>query len=355
MKAGTADFCAALHSAPEAPPALPLPDPPPGKTGWPWQTNADPAPRWVHSTPPPRITIVTPSYNQGAFLEETLRSILLQGYPNLEYIVMDGGSDDDSVRILEKYQPWLSYWISTRDLGQADALNKGLARTSGVLGGWINSDDILLPGALWTLAALHAQQPDAILLGDVLNIHAEQGQVWRISQHNVSFKAFREHWRDPVTWHQPGTFFPLALYRRIAPFDLGLALLFDWDFMCRALQNAPVAYCSEPVARFRYHSNSKTLNTPRQWIREKQAVTERYWPETIACNPGLAEAVLHLVAADTYLAVHWRNPREGRTYLWRSALADWQVLGWPRYWLLWLKAFLPLPWLQGLRRIRKAF
>lgn len=332
-----------------------LPDPPPGKTGWPWQVEACPRPDGAISATPPRITVVTPSRNQGEFLEETLRSVLLQGYPNLEYIVIDGGSDDDSVRILEKYQPWLSDWDSASDLGQAHALNKGFARASGALACWINSDDILLPDALWTVAALHLRSPDAILLADVINVDARQGQIWRISQRNVSFAALREHWRHPVTWHQPGTFFPLALYRRLEPLDIGLANLFDWDFMCRVLRIAPVAYCPVPVARFRYHPHSKTLNDPRRWIREKQTVTERYWPDAIARAPGLARAVRHMVAADTHLAVHWRNPGQGRVALWRAAAADLRVLGWRRYWLLWLKVFLPLRLLHCLRRIRKAF
>ena len=98
--------------------------------------------------PWPRISVVTPSFNQGEFIEETIRSILLQGYPNLEYIVMDGGSTDNSVEIIKKYSPWLSYWISEPDAGQSDAINRGLKQASGDFATWINSDDLLCKNAL---------------------------------------------------------------------------------------------------------------------------------------------------------------------------------------------------------------
>lgn len=95
--------------------------------------------------PWPKISIVTPSFNQGQYIEETIRSILLQGYPNLEYIVIDGGSTDGAVDVIRKYEKWLTYWVSEPDKGQADAINKGLERCTGEIFNWINSDDILLP------------------------------------------------------------------------------------------------------------------------------------------------------------------------------------------------------------------
>src|SRR5262249_26474448 len=126
-----------------------LAPPPPAKTGWPWtvETSSLP-PLRLDGTPWPRVSIVTPSYNQGQFIEETIRSVLLQGYPDLEYIVSDGGSSDKSVEIIKKYQSWLAYWVSERDNGQSHAIKKGLARATGDLFNWINSDDVLLPGAL---------------------------------------------------------------------------------------------------------------------------------------------------------------------------------------------------------------
>lgn len=120
-----------------------LPPPPPGKIGWPWtiETPGLPPAR-QDGSPWPRISIVTPSYNQGKFIEETIRSVLLQGYPDLEYVVIDGGSTDDSVDIIKKYAPWLTYWVSEKDKGHGHGINKGFDRTSGRILGWINSDDL---------------------------------------------------------------------------------------------------------------------------------------------------------------------------------------------------------------------
>jgi glycosyltransferase involved in cell wall biosynthesis len=130
-----------------------LPTPPAGKNGWPWTEEAAQLPETMPDGPPwPKISIVTPSYNQGQFIEETIRSVLLQGYTNLEYIVMDGGSTDNSVDVIRKYESWITFWESTPDRGQAHAINKGLAHATGEWFNWINSDDILLPNGLGTLA-----------------------------------------------------------------------------------------------------------------------------------------------------------------------------------------------------------
>src|SRR5688572_32698700 len=105
------------------------------REGWPWTGQPSRAPASAGDWP--RISIVTPSYNQGQFIEATIRSVLLQGYPNLEYLIMDGGSTDDSVSIVRKYEPWLSYWVSERDKGQSDAINKGLDRSTGAMLNWL--------------------------------------------------------------------------------------------------------------------------------------------------------------------------------------------------------------------------
>ena len=105
---------------------------PPGQTGWMWSEERCQFPKLTpHHYLLPRITVVTPSYNQGRFIETTIRSVLLQGYPNLEYIIIDGGSSDDSVEIIQKYEPWLADWVSEKDRGQAHAINKGFARATG--------------------------------------------------------------------------------------------------------------------------------------------------------------------------------------------------------------------------------
>src|SRR5439155_19891425 len=118
-----------------------LPPPPRGKTGWPWTEESTPVAEAIKNGASwPRISIVTPSYNQGHFIEETIRSVLLQGYPNLEYIVMDGGSKDGTLSILRKYEHAIDFYTSAPDKGQAEAINKGFARASGDILAWLNSD-----------------------------------------------------------------------------------------------------------------------------------------------------------------------------------------------------------------------
>jgi glycosyltransferase involved in cell wall biosynthesis len=331
-----------------------LPAPPSGKTGWPWTVETViNGKHEIHS--PPLISIVTPSYNQGQFFEETIRSVLLQGYRNLEYIVVDGGSSDNSVEIIQKYSPWLTRWLSEPDRGQSHALNKGLSLCSGDLVGWINSDDMLLPGALFHLATLHQRYPSSILLADVVNRDECHRQTWRLRQRHVTFKDFCEHWRRAVTWHQPGTFFPLSLYRQVGTFDEGLCNLFDWEWMCRALQIAPVQYLDYPVALFRYHGDSKTFGDRLKWIDEKCRITQRYFTPLLRSDSQLANAILEMVAADSYLMLHGRDRNNGVQHLRKAVETDYRVLKWKRYWLLWAKAILPLSLLHFFRSILKSF
>ncbi len=145
-----------------------LPLPPVGRKGWPWTEEMPTA----AAQPPsggswPKITVVTPSFNQGRFIEETIRSVLLQSYPNLEYFVIDGGSSDETVGILKKYEPWLSYWVSEKDQGQAHAINKGFARAAGDWIAWQNSDDFYYPGALHAVGCAAMRNADAdVVYGD---------------------------------------------------------------------------------------------------------------------------------------------------------------------------------------------
>lgn len=145
-----------------------LPPLPPGKIGWPWTKESRQLPDTMpDSRPWPRISIVTPSFNQGRYIEETIRSVLLQGYPNLEYIVIDGGSSDNSVGIIKKYEPWLAYWVSEADRGQAHAINKGFQKATGEIFGWLNSDDVYCKGALGFTGWLLYRRPHVgLIYGD---------------------------------------------------------------------------------------------------------------------------------------------------------------------------------------------
>ncbi len=300
-------------------------------------------------SPWPRISIVTPSYNQGTFIEETIRSVLLQGYANLEYVIIDGGSSDDSVDIVRRYAPWLTYWVSEPDKGQAHAINKGLIRCSGDLLGWINSDDLLLPQATSHLAAAFRQAPQAVLLGAVVNFEEKGGYSWLERGRNVTFETIVEPWRHGVFWQQPGAYFARVLYERVGAFDETLRYVFDWDWMCRALQATSVHYLHLPVARFRYHDMSKTVGEASNWREEERVVVERYWNKTNDADTRLAKAAWEMHLADTYLRLHNWARNEGLSHLKEAAWRDWRVLKWRKFWLLCLKGIMPFRLLQVLR------
>jgi cellulose synthase/poly-beta-1,6-N-acetylglucosamine synthase-like glycosyltransferase len=142
-----------------------LPPPPPRTFGWPWTAQTTAALGSLGAGQSlPKITVITPSFNQGRFIEETIRSVLLQHYPNLEYLIYDAGSSDGSVEAIRKYEPWLTFWVSEQDRGQAHAINKGLARASGEIVAWLNSDDTYRPGALAAAAAAATRHPDAAVV-----------------------------------------------------------------------------------------------------------------------------------------------------------------------------------------------
>jgi len=150
-----------------------LPSPPAGKTGWPWTIETQPLITLPNSLPCPKISIVTPSYNQGQFLEETIRSVLLQNYPNLEYIVIDGGSNDETREILKRYSPWLSFWQSQKDRGQGHAINLGFSLANGSYYGWVNSDDFYMPNCFQLVASHFLKYCPEFIYGDAIDLEEE--------------------------------------------------------------------------------------------------------------------------------------------------------------------------------------
>lgn len=240
-----------------------LPRPIQGKIGWPWTVESRQLPDTMpNSLPWPKVSILTPSYNQGQFIEETIRSILLQGYPNLEYIVIDGGSTDETLNVIGKYAHWLHYWVSEPDRGQSHAINKGLAHCTGDIFNWINSDDLLSPGALNAVAMTWREDPNVIVAGRVVNF-ALDGSENLISPNALSLENFanvRKARENKWRWHQPGTFLPRAEVSRVGGVWEALRFTMDHILMIHLLRNIEVVYIADILARFRLHSASKTLS-----------------------------------------------------------------------------------------------
>ncbi|MDX1415429.1 MAG: glycosyltransferase family 2 protein [Candidatus Promineifilaceae bacterium] len=245
-----------------------------GKIGWPWTEAAS----FQTVTPEklPKITIVTPSFNQAHYLEETIRSVLLQNYPFLEYIIIDGGSSDGSEAILKRYDAFIDFWVSEPDQGQSDALCKGFARANGEIVAWLNSDDLLEPGALLRIGQAYAANPGAIIAGNVVNFNSVSGQERVIRQSGLSTQNLIRLWRHDFVWHQPGLFFPRAAYEEVGGIDVNLTYAMDHDLFIRLLQICPVVYLDETVARFRLHDTSKTVAQNTELAIEVVKVARRY-------------------------------------------------------------------------------
>ncbi len=177
----------------------------------------------------PKITIVTPSYNQGAFIEKTIQSALDQSYPNLEYIIIDGGSTDNSVDVIKKYEKYLTYWVSEKDRGQSHAINKGFEKATGELFGWLNSDDYFLDDALIKLAEAYMEDTSVGVVHGRGLIHDENGnRIYEPELKEVTLQSLFE-WCDGNDFMQPSTLFTKKAWIECGPLDENLHMAMDMD------------------------------------------------------------------------------------------------------------------------------
>jgi len=295
-----------------------LPDPPSGRTGWPWTEQSTGLPvRAENGQEWQRITVVTPSYNQGRFIEETIRSVLLQGYPNLEYIIMDGGSTDNSVEIIRRYASWLTHWVSEADSGQSDAINRGLRIGSGRFAAWVNSDDLLCKNALVEHARRAGFEDSLVYVGNCLYINESRN---RLSRHTGRVHCFEDLVRIADVWHsgghivQPEVLFPRELALAVGGLNVENHHSMDFELWGRLLlSGARIRYTGVDFGTFRKHEGQKIGNkwkvlvsmvdAARSLVREAdslpmaakqriladlEAYREAYWKET----GGLARARL---------------------------------------------------------------
>jgi Glycosyl transferase family 2 len=245
-----------------------LPPPPEGRVGWPWTIETTRISSNDHGSWP-RISIVTPSYNQASFLEETIRSVLLQNYPNLEFIVADGGSNDGSVEIIKKYDQWIARWSSGPDGGQASALNKVFPTTTGDILNWLNSDDLLLPGALFTIAELFSLDPDVDLVSGARLLRSAKTGV-----EQVCLPAL-DRWPMILAGFpllpQETTFFKRRIWTAIGSLDTTLNYAFDLTFYSAALRESRRVVLSEAtVGIMQVHTCQKSLQNNEESERNKK-------------------------------------------------------------------------------------
>ena len=252
-----------------------LPAPPEGLSGWPWIVGSPAiAPAMPDGRPWPRVSIITPSYNQARFIEETIRTVLLQGYPNLEYIIVDGGSTDGSVDIIRRYEPWLASWVSERDRGQSDAINKGFRAATGEIIAWLNSDDTYHPGAIVQAALAFAADPSLAMVYGSCNLINDDGSLRNAyPSREFDLKILVNTWNFIP---QPAVFMRADAYRAVGEVDMDLHYSMDRDLWIRMGLNGTVRRIEPLLANLRYYDDCKTAAISREGRRERLMICRRY-------------------------------------------------------------------------------
>ena len=273
---------------------------------------------------PPSISVVTPSYNQAAFIERTLQSVLSQGVGDLEYVVMDGGSTDETVEVLKRFDGRLR-WVSEKDRGQSDAVNKGIRQTSGDIIGWLNSDDVYYPGALASALAYFAAHPEVDLL---------YGNANHIDEHDKIVEPYpTEPWdlnrlKETCYLCQPAVFFRRRVVERHGGIDDNLQYCMDYEFWLRlGHADIRVAHVPQVLAGSRLHAATKTLRSRVKVHREVNSmirgrcgrVPERWlynYAHTVLDEKGVPRArklkfALGLSVLSCYASLRWNHRLSG--------------------------------------------
>jgi glycosyltransferase involved in cell wall biosynthesis len=216
----------------------------------------------------PLVSIVTPSFNQAPFLEETIRSVLAQDYPHIEYIIVDGGSQDGSAKIIQRYADRLACWVSEPDQGQTDAINKGFRRARGDILAWLNSDDTYLPHAVSQAVEFLQANPQAgMVYGDANLVDRDGNMIGKFPARQTNYRRLR---RGYVHIPQQAAFFRSSLWQQVGPLDPSFYFAMDYDLWVRLARLAVVSYQPRLWANFRLHDTGKSV-----------IADDRCWPEML--------------------------------------------------------------------------
>lgn len=246
-----------------------------GNRGWPWNASKPTPTLSLNKFDYPRITVVTPSYNQASTLEETIRSVVLQGYPNLEYMVIDGGSTDGSVEIIRKYEQAITYWVSEQDRGQSHAINKGWQRATGELITWLNSDDYLAEGVLGRVANLYCKQmgrPTSLIYARA-NIIDNNYEILRKFGEPFDLSFCLRNLIDLLP--QPSVFLTKSSLEQIGLVDEEMHFAMDFDLFLRAALLAPPIFVDEIWSYIRFYPETKTSRNPLGFVRDQFRLLEK--------------------------------------------------------------------------------
>lgn len=222
----------------------------------------------------PRITVVVPSFNQGRFIEQTLRSVLDQNYPDLELMVMDGGSTDETLDVIRKYESRLACWVSEKDCGQTDAINKGFRRATGEILTWLNSDDLQEPGALQAVAEAFASGVADVVYGDYTLVTSDGRRF--MEKKEIPFSFFLLLYGVNFIG-QPSAFIRRSVLDRFGYLDESLQFMMDYEYWLRlAAGGARFKHIRRMLSLYRYHQTSKTVALESKQVEEMAAVRRRF-------------------------------------------------------------------------------
>lgn len=222
----------------------------------------------------PKISVITPSFNQGQFIEETILSVLQQGYPNLEYIIMDGGSNDNTVDIIKKHEKHVAYWQSAKDKGQADAINQGFRKATGDILCWLNSDDFLMPGALLAVAEKLNPANEEIFAGNCFHFKENSAMAYGS---DVQEASANYHITDYDFYIQPSSFWTRKAWEKAGELDLEMHYCFDWEWFIRAEEKGVKSiFTNKYLSAYRIHEAHKSGSGAGKRIEEIKKIYARY-------------------------------------------------------------------------------
>jgi glycosyltransferase involved in cell wall biosynthesis len=234
----------------------------------------------------PKISIVTPSFNQGLYIEEAIRSVLLQNYPNLEYIIIDGNSTDQSIEVIKSYEAQLTYWVSESDDGQYDAINKGISKTTGEIMAWINSDDKYTPWAFSIVGEIFSRFPQIEWLTTGCALHWDHAGRAVSSHHKGGYNRLAffkganlpgKNWFSSGWIQQESTFWRRSLWDRAGgSLDASLKLAGDFELWSRFFSETDLYTVLTPLGGFRIHSQQKTASRMTEYVAEAEKVMRKH-------------------------------------------------------------------------------
>lgn len=250
----------------------------------------------------PLVTIITPSFNQAPYLEDTILSVLTQDYPNIEYFIVDGGSTDGSLEIIKKYANQITDWVSEPDKGQTDAINKGFSMANGEVLAWINSDDTYYPHAVKEAVDFLRSHPEVGLVYGDTNFIDSNGRI--IGRFNAQQTSYRRLRRGGVYIPQQSSFFLADIWKEVGPLDPDFYFAMDYDLWVRIAKEREIAYVPKLWANFRLHDDAKSI-----------ADDIRCWPEMLEVHRRDGGSLFSLIYVRYIIRkllgpiVRWRRKR----------------------------------------------